>query len=73
MAGRVSKRIIEKLCQYVKTLEKSENIKDENCKNPDELKSADTAVKEGISPATEAINITEKIKSLLKTKRRSSL
>ena len=72
-AGRVSKRIIVKLCQYVATVEKSEKIKEKKFKNPDLLKSDKSILRDGTNPAKDPTSITEKIITFLKTKRRSSL
>ena len=72
-AGKVSKRIIVKLRQYVATAEGSENIKEKKLTNPDLLKSDKSILKAGTSPARDPMNMTEKIITFLKTKRRSSL
>lgn len=73
IAGRVSKRISAKFCQYLITVEKSENNKEKKLKNPDWLKSDSSIFKAGANPAAETISITEKTARCLKTKRRSSL
>ncbi|MCX6721515.1 MAG: hypothetical protein NT026_02880 [Candidatus Staskawiczbacteria bacterium] len=72
-AGRVSKRVIAKLCQYVFMIEKSEKTSDENRKNPDWLTSDRSILKDGKNPAREKNRVIENKMILLKTKRRSSL
>lgn len=72
-AGRVSKRIIIKLCQYVATEEKSENIKEKKLINPDWLISDESILKDGISATKDPASVIEKIIILFKTKIRCSL
>ena len=72
-AGRVSKRVIKKLCQYVATDEKSENIKEKKLRNPDWLKSDKSTLRDGINPSKDPDRVTEKMTVRLKNKMRSSL
>jgi hypothetical protein len=73
IAGRVSKRIIAKLCQLFVTTEKSENIRDEKLKKPDWLELDKSIFKDGTNANKDNNEVTEKIIVLLNTKRRSSL
>ena len=72
-AGKVSRRIIVKLCQYAVTYEKSENNKEKKCIKPDWPRSAASILKDGIRANKDPTNNTEKTMILLKTKRRSLL
>jgi hypothetical protein len=72
-AGRVSRRIIAKLCQYVATDGKSENIKEEKFKNPDWLKSDKSIFKDGMNNNKDPASVIEKIMILLEIKWRSFL
>lgn len=71
-AGRVSKRIIIKLRQYVATDEKSEKVNAKKLINPDRLKSEKSILKEGTSPNKDPASVIEKIIIFLRTKTRSS-
>lgn len=72
-AGKVSKRIMLKLCQWVATVEKSENIREKKRKNPEWEKSDESIFIDGTNAAKDPVSVIEKIIILLKTKRRSSL
>jgi len=71
--GKVSKRTIEKLCQYVDTVEKSEKIKEKKLVNPDRPRSEKSILKAGRIAKKDPISVTEKIIIFFKTKIRSSL
>ena len=71
--GSVSRRTIVKLCQYVVIVAKSENIRDENFRNPELLEFDKNKLKVGKSPIKDIIKVDENKMILLKTKMRSSL
>ena len=72
-AGRVSRRTIAKLCQCIRTDEKSENIKEEKLKNPDWLESDKNIFKDGTKAKTDPVKVIENKITRLKIKIRSSL
>lgn len=65
IAGSVSNKIIPKLFQYDKTLEKSENNNDAKLKNPEFETSWARSLKDGISDIADKIKVKEKIPSFL--------
>ena len=71
-AGKVSRRIIAKFCQYVAIEEKSENISEKKLANPDWFMSEISILKDGINPIKDITNVAEKMIVFLKTKKRSS-
>jgi len=73
IAGKVCKRVIAKLFQYIVTVEKSENISEEKLKNPDCFKSEKSILNAGKKAIKDKTIVVEKIIRCLKTKNRSSL